>query len=475
MKKKNSLALFGQAFKNAKNDFWVSIQVLLVATFVLALIFYFVEHTAQPEEYKSPWDAFVWAITRYIGDPGHFAGDGPVTLVGRYVDTLIGILKILIFAVPAGLVANGFRKAMDDEKRRLYMEDIRLRIKKAFGRTHHKNLEDYLDSKPEFSELKSSKSFHWFAPQKVSIARLQVRGLKLSDIIDAVNQFPEFRLKNMATAMSSEDQPEDRLVVEHYPLNTDYGCMIDRKSNITIVATSSYTEVGTGWFAYYLAKLGGFNYICKEIDIDRDEPESFYAMPSHIKVNDITEEEMRKDEKKYREELKLVDKKRKSREQFLADLKQLCEGGNKWCVMLLAHIKNQVNAVDLHINHCRKDGQDSTVNDMEAYNNMLNDMQIKMRDDFQLTAEESTRYPLMLSNLAYKLKKDGCDVNGFTIRVSYDILCFDSRIHAIMYRMASVLNNNLHGRGSLEMDEEDFKTRRRFCYSEFDNYKNIER
>lgn len=37
MKKKNSLALFGQAFKNAKNDFWVSIQVLLVAIFSLAM------------------------------------------------------------------------------------------------------------------------------------------------------------------------------------------------------------------------------------------------------------------------------------------------------------------------------------------------------------------------------------------------------------------------------------------------------
>lgn len=70
MKKTNAFVLFGRAFKNAKADFWVSIQVLLVATVVLALLFYFVEHDAQPEEYQNPWDAFVWAITRYIGDPG---------------------------------------------------------------------------------------------------------------------------------------------------------------------------------------------------------------------------------------------------------------------------------------------------------------------------------------------------------------------------------------------------------------------
>ena len=103
MKKTNAFVLFGRAFKNAKNDFWVSIQVLFWITIVLTIIFYWVEHTAQPQEYTNPWLAFVWAITRYIGDPGHFAGNGPITLTGRYIDTFIGILKILIFAVPAVL------------------------------------------------------------------------------------------------------------------------------------------------------------------------------------------------------------------------------------------------------------------------------------------------------------------------------------------------------------------------------------
>ena len=93
MKRTNSFILFGRAFKNAKKDFWVSIQVLFWITLGLAAVFYVVEHMAQPEEYSNPWDAFVWAITRYIGDPGHFAGKGPVTLTGRYIDTIIGILR----------------------------------------------------------------------------------------------------------------------------------------------------------------------------------------------------------------------------------------------------------------------------------------------------------------------------------------------------------------------------------------------
>lgn len=468
-KKTNAFVLFGRAFKNAKNDFWVSIQVLLVATFVLALLFYFVEHTAQPEEYKNPWDAFVWAITRYIGDPGHFAGKGPITLTGRYIDTFIGILKILIFAVPAGLVANGFRKAMEDEKRKEYMENIRLRIMKAFRRVNIASFDRYIEDHPEFGQNKTSFSQHYFAPKKVSIAKLEVRGLKLSDIIDAANTFPEFRLKNMATALSSESQPEDRLVLEHFPLNTDYGCVINRNSNITIVSTSSCSEVGTGWFAYYLAKLGGFNLICKEIEVDPDEPESFYAMPAKIKVNDICEDELRKDEKKYQKELAVVEKKQQRRKQFIDNLEQLCKGENTWCIMLLSHIKNQKNTKDFHVAYCKKDGTDSTIYDEVSYRQLFQEMQVKMQEDFQLLFEETTLYPLKSSNLAYKLKKRGCQVNAITIRLSTDIICFDSRTHSIMYRMASVLNNILKGKGPLKIDIDDFKERR-FGYPEISNY-----
>ena len=126
-KRTSSFVLFGRAFKNAKKDFWVSIQVLFWITIVLALLFWWEERKAQPDAYGGILgllQSFVWSITRYIGDPGHFADVPPVTLTGRSVDTAIGILKILIFAVPAGLVANGFMKAINDEKHRIHLDCI---------------------------------------------------------------------------------------------------------------------------------------------------------------------------------------------------------------------------------------------------------------------------------------------------------------------------------------------------------------
>ena len=164
MKKTNSFILFGRAFKNAKSDFWVSIQVLLIVTVILTIVFYLAEHRAQPAEYRTPLDALVWAATRYIGDPGNFAGNGPVTLIGRYIDTIIGIMDILIFAVPAGLVANGFRKAMEDEKHKNYMEAMRLRVFKAFRQVHSPTFDEYRDRHPEISNHS-----YFFTPRKVSI------------------------------------------------------------------------------------------------------------------------------------------------------------------------------------------------------------------------------------------------------------------------------------------------------------------
>ena len=294
MKRTNSFVLFGRAFKNAKNDFWVSIQVLLVATFVLALLFYFVEHTAQPEEYKNPWDAFVWAITRYIGDPGKFAGKGPVTLTGRYIDTFIGILKILIFAVPAGLVANGFRQAMADDKRKRHLEECRIKIRKSFRRI--------LNKKTQYRVI----------PRRMPIITLQAKkGMNEKDIIDTVTKYDEFCLRNLATSQTAAEHPQDRLVIEMLPLDlqtvdgfdivrTSYGIIINRNSNVTIIAPTAATENSIGHFAYYLAQFGGFNYVSREFITDVDEPVSYYTidgkeneweLPLKDFVNDINEGE----------------------------------------------------------------------------------------------------------------------------------------------------------------------------------------
>lgn len=70
------------------------------------------------------------------------------------------------------------------------------------------------------------------------------------------------------------------MVVENFYKNRDYGCCIDRNSQITIVSTSSFTEAATGHFAYYLAKIGGFNFVSKEVEVNPDSPVTYYNISS---------------------------------------------------------------------------------------------------------------------------------------------------------------------------------------------------
>ncbi len=413
MKRTNSFVLFGRAFKNAKNDFWVSIQVLLVATFVLALLFYFVEHTAQPEEYKNPWDAFVWAITRYIGDPGKFAGKGPVTLTGRYIDTFIGILKILIFAVPAGLVANGFRQAMADDKRKRHLEECRIKIRKSFRRI--------LNKKTQYRVI----------PRRMPIITLQAKkGMNEKDIIDTVTKYDEFCLRNLATSQTAAEHPQDRLVIEMLPLDlqtvdgfdivrTSYGVKINRNSNITIISPTAASENSIGHFAYYLAQFGGFNYVSREFITDVDEPVSYYTI----------------DGKENEWELPLKD--------FVNDIKAMSLSNEKWNIVLVS--SDNVYDTQFHFVHRanEKSGLSQTTLDEERFNVFYSAMAEKMHEEFEYLSDLDDKYrPIGKKNIGV-ITGGGTTNNAFTLRVSYSVTTWTDSALPIVVEMAKVIKQHL--------------------------------
>lgn len=420
MKRTNSFVLFGRAFKNAKKDFWVSIQVLFWTTLVLAGVFYVVEHIAQPEEYSNPWEAFVWAITRYIGDPGHFAGKGPVTLTGRYIDTIIGIMKILIFAVPAGLVANGFRKAMEDDKRKLHLEECRERIQKSFRRVLNKTTR------------------YRVPPRNVSVVTLQAKkGMTENDIIDTVTKFPEFRLRNLATSQTHSEHPQDRLVIEMLPLceqtvdgyeieQTSYGVKIDRQSNVTIIAPTSGTECSIGSFAFYVAQFGGFNFISREFVEDVDEPVSYFT------IDDETKEHIA---------------------DFIKDAKSLSKGEEHWNIVLIS--SDNVHDTQVHLIHKMKQGSDiclTTLNE-EQFQQFYAGLSGSLNQNHQLLCDLDDKYrPVGQKNIGVKVG-GGKENNTFTLRISYSITTWIDTYSPIAIDMAKVIKQHLEADNRKEFIE----------------------
>ena len=410
MKRTNSFVLFGRAFKNARKDFWVSFQVLFWITLGLAIVFYFVEHVAQPEEYKNPWDAFVWAITRYIGDPGKFAGKGPVTLTGRYIDTIIGILKILIFAVPAGLVANGFRQAMADDKRKCHLEACRERIQKSFRRV-------------------LNKSTHYrVPPRNVSIVTLQAKkGMTENDIIDTVTKFPEFRLRNLATSQTHSEHPQDRLVIEMLPLSertvdgfaiekTAYGIKIDRQSNVTIIAPTSGTECSIGSFAFYVAQFGCLNFVSREFVGDVDEPISYFTIDDESKEH-ISE--------------------------YIQDIKSLSRGKDHWNIVLIS--SDNVHNTQIHLIHKMKQKGSialTTLNE-EQFQQFYANLSEVLSKNHQLECDLDEKYrPMGQKNVGVKVG-GGKENNTFTLRISYSITTWIDTYSPIAVDIAKAIKQNL--------------------------------
>ncbi len=264
-----SFNLLKEAIADKRHELIVSMQFLVVITVILSLILFFAEHEVQPDVYNNGFVSVIWAFAQYIGDPGSFADTPPLTTVGRVIACIVGLLGIAIVAVPTGIIGAGFTEAIEKKKKEAEVEEDASRLKNAFERK--------LDRPSEWQ----------IVPPFRTIDDVKTRlAMKSDNLTDAVNHGPGFRLVNLITSIPNEHFLPDRLAIEHYYQNTPYGSCIDRGSNITIISPSSMIDVGIGWFSFYVAYIGGFNYISREVGA-RAPYLSYYAYDEDKKAEGL--------------------------------------------------------------------------------------------------------------------------------------------------------------------------------------------
>lgn len=428
---------FYKGLQYANAQIWVSLQVLVVLTGVLAVVLYFVEHTAQPDVYTNLWDSVVWSFMAYLGNPGKFACGDPITFAGRIIWIIISLLKIALFAVPAGLVANGFRHAMAVDEHKAKLHKFRMRLQKSFSPTLARRVNDY-------RREKGLEGKFYIAPLCEPIAELQVKyHLDTKDILETCETFPEFCLANMASIQTEAENPVDRLVVLNRCLNTSYGCCIDRGSQVTIVVTSAHVELVTEWFGYYLALFGGFNFICRSIESDTDNS-SYYNM------KDNTDDKQQQD--------------------FYRDLKLLSQGEGHWNIYLLHQVTNiNKGGNHIHFSSSMRDGQEPTIVDSQKYQALKEGIVAMFADyDFNFSSEDSDRYPFSENNIAYRLRQDSAECDSFTIRIGAHLMAKHTSRSLFAYRMAESIHQVLGG----EMLQTDYQ---HLCDREKSGYKIFEK
>ena len=443
----SGLGLFTKAFRATDHQIWVSVKLLLLVTIGFSIALFFAEHSVNSD--YTFGDALVWTFVKYVEDPADIVS-APVTLLGQIVGTLVGVLGIAIFAVPAGLIGSGLMEAMDEEKREKELDEYYNRVRKAFRRGANKTLRTYLNTLPD----KGGESLARlnFVPQRIPVARLQVRqGMDMKDIFEVCRKYPDLCLKNLAEATGNTS--DDLFVVEMFPKNRSYGCSIDRGSKVTIVCPTGFSEVGIGWYGYYMAKLGGFNFVCKSIEADPDELDSFYNMSDKPLYNKKTRAEYNKKDK---EAMNILDKKERMRADFLGDIQTLACRKDSWVIILADHLKNEENTIDFHLASALKEGSQSTVKNTAAYEALYETLATVVADEFGLVCTpQSVRYPLLKKNVAYHLQRKGVEGNIFVLRPSTQLVNFKENKLVVALRMAQVISEQLDG--GKGMDSNDVK------------------
>jgi voltage-gated potassium channel len=374
---------------------------------VLTVGLYLAESSVDPN--FSFWDAFIWPYEKYLGDPGKVVDDPLISPIGKFIATLVGIMGVAIFAVPAGLIGSGLTDAMDEEKREKELDEYRVRMRKSFRRVLNK------------------KTQYRVVPRRVPVISLQAKkGMSEKDIIDTVSKFKEFRLRNLAASQVASEHPQDRLVIELLPLDeqtvdgyiiehTDYGIKINRHSNITIITPSAATENSIGHIGYYLAQFGGFNYVSREFVTDVDEPVSYYKIEGERKEWE------------------------KPLQKFVDDIRQLSEDSQHWNIILVS--SDNVYETQFHFVHRAKEetGLSHTTLDEDWFLELYAAFSEKMKAEYEYLSDMDQEYkPVGNKNIGV-ITGGGTKNNAFTLRISYSVTTWSSSSAPIIVDMAKVI------------------------------------
>ena len=416
--------MLSKAIGSKKRELWVSMQFLVIVTLILSFILYFVEHVAQPEVYENGWTSVVWAFAQYIGDPGGFADQPPITLAGQIIACIVGLLGIAIFAVPAGLVGSAFSDVMEEEKR-------------------SQELMDNVKAINEMMLLKSiaREGIYWPA-KNISFGDLTLKiNLTEEEIIKSVASSRNLRLKNLAAAVI--DGPKtDMMVVNQFYVNEEYGCHLERGSSVTIVNPVGVGDNGLSYFDWHVAQLGGFNYVANEFYSmqhgDRTKRCSFYTADANTQANAA----------------------------FQCFANHILSGRGKgdW-IIVMAGEQRVKNKTSLHFEFGGETGEDrfdfegGIAPDRNLLKTLYDDMQVTLQEKVGLEIDAHKLQPkLPATSLACYLQ-ERTEANVLQLTMSYKLMIFDSELHGAIVNIADVLNRNLERMHPVGLHKDEYLVR----------------
>jgi len=237
------------AIKNKGKELILSMQVVVFLTVILSALLYHIENSAQPNNFGDIIDAFVWSLSKFIGGVGGYGDFEPITFWGQVMATIVGLLGIALFAVPAGIIGAGFVEEIEAIKKDEDLNSIYLTLLKAFNY-------DMLSGKR--------------GKENINLPDLRRRFISITDIVVKLNLNADDVMQtcsldnNLRLSKRIKKNSEEQICVEYFENNSSYGTFVNRNSNITIVSPHSCDGFNLGHYTYALAVYLNANYISVE-------------------------------------------------------------------------------------------------------------------------------------------------------------------------------------------------------------------
>lgn len=426
-----SFRILDEAIASKKQELLISLSFLSILTVILSFLLYFAEHTAQPELCENGWKTLVWAFAKYLGDPGKIADFPLVTTWGNIIAVFVGVLGICIFAVPAGLIGSGFIEVIEERKHRQEIEENKEHLRHSFRWE---------------KDIHGGTGLFYVPAFKPADTILVKQFLTETEIVEAVRNSDNFHLYNLAKAYNTEDAPADKVVVVACPHNRPYGCCIDRGSKVTIVSTSGYDEPITSWVAYHIAKIGGFNYVAKEKELNLDNPVSFYNIGG---LDDSPNLQM-----------------------FVDDIRALAAKEDSWVIPMCFCIGPKTRVHEVHLCYSPVKGDhgfdnpDCTIKDVDRFWAFANDLSKTLEDGFGLKTDSNDYYTASKKMLVNFIP----EANGFALRIECRAIYFPADKMTRIKAIADVMNRAFEP-GVVKPLPQEMLERPRECFG-YEDYKN---
>jgi voltage-gated potassium channel len=237
------------AFKSKRDEILVSLMGVILLSITLSAFIFYAETNAGSTDFKSILGVFTWSIGKYTGDYGSIAYAVPITILGKFLATLNGLLGIALFAIPAGLLGSAFIDEIGETKKQNEVTEKVELVNKYF-----------LKQTASKKKLKGKKA----QIRYISFETLQAKLLFTEEeTFETIKGSKNLRFRSMKSDEKSKFN--DIKIIERFETNTPYGYkLINENSPVYIINSIGSVERCISHFIYTIADNLNTSFISRE-------------------------------------------------------------------------------------------------------------------------------------------------------------------------------------------------------------------